>query len=779
MATTTPPPPTGSTNDVPLLDETRRRYLNYALSVITSRALPDVRDGLKPVQRRILYTMAVDQHVTPDAKYKKSAAIIGDVMGKYHPHGDSAIYEAMVRMAQDWNLRAPLVDGQGNFGSIDGDSAAAHRYTEARLKPLAMELLEELKARTVPFRPNYDGTKSEPIVLPARFPQLLVNGCTGIAVGMATSIPPHNLREVSDALIALIDDGKLETKDLVKHIKGPDFPTGGWIISSKADIRTVYETGQGAIKVRGEWVKEEDKKGRLYAVITSIPYAVNKGSLVEQIAEIVLGHKVPQLIDVRDESTTDIRIVCEMKRDSDPALVMAYLYKHTALQQNFNVNLTCLVPTDNPEVQAPDRLDLKQMLRYFLDFRLEVVTKRFQYELDELNRRIHLLEGFERAYDILDELIKLIRKSDGKQDAANQIMAKWKFDEEQTEAILEMKLYKLAKLEILAIETELKEKHAEATRIAAILKSEARRWTIVKHEIGELADKFSDKRRSRIAGAGDEPEFDPEAYIVDEDVKVLLSRDGWVRRVREVKDLASVRLREGDSLLSVAVGSTKELVVFFSSFCAAYVTRITDIPATTGYGEPIQKLFKFDDGESVVGMLSLDPRVPFPRCKDGKRRLMAVKRDGMALRFELAAHTEVSTRSGRRFCKAEIGSEVVGVAPVLDQDTLIVATQHAHVLVCKASGVNELAGAGKGVTAIKLAEGDRVIGFALPHGRGEGLTLETASGRQTVVTPANTEVTSRGGKGHAVFKRSEVKLVTPPVEMFELPEAPAAPKGGE
>jgi DNA gyrase subunit A len=756
-------------NEIPLLDEAKRRYLNYALSVITSRALPDVRDGLKPVQRRILYGMFHNEHVTPDAKFKKCAKVVGTVMGTYHPHGDSAIYEALVRMAQDWSLRSPLVDGQGNFGSLDGDSPAAQRYTECKLLPIAMELLSEIKSKTVPYRQNYDGTTFEPIVLPARFPQLLVNGTSGIAVGLATSIPSHNLSEVVQALIALIDDSKLETKDLLKFIKGPDFPTGGWVINSKAELRTIYETGQGSIKTRGEWKSEEDKKGKLYLVITSIPYAVTKSTLVEQIAEIINGKKVPQLLDVRDESTTDVRIVCELKKETDPALVAAYLYKHTSLQQSFNVNLTCLVPTDNPEIQAPERLDLKAMLRHFLDFRLEVVTKRFQHQLDELQRRIHLLEAFEKAYDVLDELIKMIRKSEGKEDAAKQIMARFKFDEEQTEAILEMKLYKLARLEILAIQTELKEKNSEANRIGALLKSKAKLWGVVKSELGDIEKTYATKRRTKVSGAGDEPEFDPEAYIVNEDTKVLLSRDGWVKRVREIKDLSSTRLREGDSLVAVAAGSTKELVVFFTNFGAAYVSRIVDIPATTGYGEPMQKLFKFDDGEQAIAMLSLDPRVLFPANKEGKRLLMAVKKDGMAMRFALEPHMEISTRSGRKFAKAEVGSEVVGVMPVFEKETLIVASKNAHVLLCPADEVNELAGVGKGVTAIKLEDGDHVIGFTLTKDKNVGLTVETDSGRQVTITPGNHEVTSRGGKGHQVFKKSEVKYVPPSVELTELP----------
>ena len=776
MATTknkSAPPPPPDEPTVPLLAETQRRYLNYALSVITSRALPDVRDGLKPVQRRILYTMTHDQNLRPDGRYKKCAEIVGDVMGKYHPHGDSAIYEAMVRMAQPWSLRAPLVDGQGNFGSLDGDGAAAYRYTEAKLQKLAMELVAELKQNTVPMKDNYTAERREPVVLPARFPNLLVNGASGIAVGMATSIPPHNLEEVTEACVALIDDSKLETKDLLKFVKGPDFPTGGWITSSKAEIRAVYESGQGAIKCRGEWEHEEGKRGSSQVIVTSIPYAVNKSTLVEQIAEIVMGKKVPGLLDVRDESTDDVRIVLELKKESDPAVVMAYIYKHTALQTNFNVNLTCLIPTEVPEIQAPDRLDLKRMLQYFLDFRLDVVTKRFQHEYDELRRRIHILEAFAKAYDVLDEIIRIIRKSEGKQDAAEKLMAKFEFDAEQTEAILEMKLYKLARLEILAITSELKEKEAAAKEIAAILKSEARRWTVVKKELQEVAKQFADKRRTKISGAGDEPEFDPEAYIVQEDVKVLLSRDGWVKRVREIKDLSTTRLRDGDSLLAVASGSTKELVVFFSNYGSAYVSRIVDMPATTGYGEPVQKLFKFDDGEAVIGMISLDPRVLFDKDKDGKRLMMAVKRDGMALRFDLTPHLEVSTRAGRKFCKAVAGSEVVGVMPVFAKDTLIVASQHAHVLLFDAAEVNELAGPGKGVTAIKLKPDDKVVGFALARQRGDGLTVETESGRAITVTRENQQTASRGGKGIQVVKRGTVKWVSPPPEMIEIPQAQA------
>src|SRR5947208_2333390 len=360
----------GTVLPLQLESEMRSSYMDYAMSVIVSRALPDARDGLKPVHRRILYAMQ-EQGMTPGARYQKCAAIIGEVLKHYHPHGDSSVYDSLVRLAQDFSLRYPLVDGHGNFGSIDGDSAAAYRYTECKLQKIAIELIDELKKKTVDWRPSYDGTKSEPVMLPSRVPNLLVNGTQGIAVGMATSIPPHNLGEVVEACVALIDDPKLESKDLLKYIKGPDFPTGGQVLASKKDLKEIYESGSGTLKLRGEWEVEEPKgrKQQPTLVITSIPYGPTKQSIVEKIGEIIRERKLPQMVDVLDQSTTDVRIEVEIKKDADPALIMAYLYKNTALQNNVQVNLTCLVPTENPEVGRPERLNLKDCLRYFLDFR--------------------------------------------------------------------------------------------------------------------------------------------------------------------------------------------------------------------------------------------------------------------------------------------------------------------------------------------------------------------------------------------------------------------------
>ncbi|NOK10982.1 DNA topoisomerase IV subunit A [Corallococcus exercitus] len=750
-----------------LAEEARRRYLNYALSVITSRALPDVRDGLKPVQRRILYGMWNDLNLSFDTKYQKCAQVVGAIMGRYHPHGDTAIYDALVRMAQDFSLRYPLVDGHGNFGSLDGDSAAAYRYTECRLEKLATELLGELDSKTVRFRPNYDGTREEPVVIPARVPQLLMNGTTGIAVGMATNIPPHHLGELVDALLALINDPELQTKDLLKWIKGPDFPTGGQILNDKKELREIYETGQGSVRIRGEYKLEELKRGGQMIVVTSIPYTVNKSTLVAKIGELVRERKLPLITDVRDESTKDVRIVLELKKDANPELVMAYLYKHTPLQTNFGVNLTCLVPSDNPDVGTPKRLDLKSILRYFLDFRLEIVTKRFEHELAELKRRVHILEGFEKAYDALDEIIRIIRQSEGKQDAAQKLMARFKMDEIQVDAILEMRLYKLARLEILIVQKELKEKRAEIKRIEGILKDVKKRWVVIHDELSGLKAAYTDKRRTRIGGAGsEEMEFSAEAFIADEDAHVVITRDGWIKRVREVKDPSTTRLREGDAVMAVLAGSLKANLVLFSNFGTAYVTRFNDVPASTGYGDPVQKLFKFDDGERVVGALSQDARLPQPE------KLVAVTRQGLGLRFLLAPHLEVSTRAGRRYAKTGEGDEIIGTQPVGDKDLLAVLTEKTNALVCKVAEVNELAGPGKGVQVIKVDAGDKVVDFlAAPASQKDAtLEFETQKGRKLHLSPAKFTVTARGGKGHEMSKRDTVKEVARPVTFVPLPE---------
>ncbi|MDZ4850434.1 MAG: DNA topoisomerase (ATP-hydrolyzing) [Pirellulaceae bacterium] len=771
---------------VSLRDAAQVRYLNYSLSVITSRALPDVRDGLKPVQRRILYTM--DQlGLDSTSKHSKCAKVVGDVMGKYHPHGDSAIYDALVRMAQSFSLRMPLVDGSGNFGSIDGDNAAAMRYTECRMSAIASEILADLGSSTVPYKLNYDGSREEPVVLPSRVPNLLVNGATGIAVGMATNIPPHNLGEVCRALLKLLADPEIKDYQLVANdaVQGPDFPTGGQIINTKDELRELYRTGQGSLKVRGTTVSGGESKGGKLLQITAIPYGVNKSVLVERIAEIVIGGKMPLIEDVRDVSTEDIRIDLQLRKDADEAKVLAYLYKHTPLQTNFAVNMTCLVPTENPEVGAPDRLGLKEILWFFLRFRLEVVTKRLENELSGLLRRMHILEGFMIIFDALDEIIRIIRRSDGKSDAADKIMqrfpaAKGGLDAEQTDAILELKLYRLARLEINLIQEELKVKQKRAREIQRLLKentddtNNSGRWRIVRDEIEAIIANYSKKkegtRRTQILTIDEEPEFTEEDFIVAEDCHVLLTRDGWVKRQRQIADPAKSRLREGDAVLAVVAGSTRATIAFFSSFGVCYTSRLIDMPASSGHGEPIQKLFKMKDGERIVAVISLDLRSIGKIQDDPKRpdycpevHAFAATSNGFAMRFGLQQFVEPSTRSGRRFARVAPEHGVIGVEAIHGTETILAISADCRAMVCSSADINYLSGAGKGVTLIKLAKTDRLLGFKASSGDRDLLVVETNRGAQKTISTAKYRITTRGGRGNEIQKNGKISsIITPP-----------------
>ena len=767
-------------DEVVSLDEAAEsRYLNYALSVITSRALPDVRDGLKPVQRRILYTMW-QQRLRADAKPRKCAKVVGDVMGSYHPHGDTAIYDTLVRMAQPFTLRAPLVDGSGNFGSLDGDGAAAMRYTECRLAPISAELLAEIDQETVPFQPNYDGTKQEPVVLPARMPNLLVNGATGIAVGMATNIPPHNLGEVSAALVNLVDDLDLTSAELARFVTGPDFPTGGTLVNTAEELRQIYVTGSGTLRIRATWKPGKAHRASKTVHITSVPYGINKAQLVERIAEVVIGRKLPHLLDVKDVSADDVRIELELKRDADERKVMAYLFRHTPLQSTFPVNLTCLVPTEQPGIGRPERLDLKAVLMHFLRFRLDVVTRRLEYELAALTKRIHVLEGFVLVFDALDEIIALIRRSDGKADAAKRIMEQFPLDAEQTDAILELKIYRLARLEILLIRRELKEKRMRAHTITQQLRDEDSRWAIVRKELVEVQQTYGDPklnpRRTRIEGPDeDEATYSADDLIVDENAVVLVSRDGWVKRQREVKDPSTTRLREGDVLLAAVAGSTRAVLVVFTNFGTAYSCRLIDVPATTGYGEPIQRFFKLKDGERVVSALSLDPRLApgiaeTPDQPEPRTHAVAVTTDGYSLRFSLAPFAEPSTRAGRKFARPIAGVDVVGVAAIAGNEVMIAATRQGRAILCPASEINFLSGPGRGVQLIKLnRREDQVIGFVASSGDRDLLTVETNRGAEQTISTAKYDVASRGGKGRELMQRGGFTRIVPrPVNVPSL-----------
>jgi DNA gyrase subunit A len=671
-------------------------------------------------------------------------------------------------MAQPFSLRYPLVDGSGNFGSLDGDSAAAMRYTECRLTRLSDELLTEIDQDTVPFRANYDGTREEPVVLPARLPNLLVNGATGIAVGMATNIPPHNLGEVCTALVKMIDaDLEMSPAQLCRYIKGPDFPTGGEIVNTPDEIKAIYKTGSGTIRVRATWQQGPETRSSQTVYITSVPYALNKAVLVERIADVALSRKLPHLLDVKDLSTDDVRIALELKRDADPKMVMSYLYRHTPLQSTFPVNLTCLIPTENPQISKPERLDLHQVLWHFLDFRFQVVTRRLEYELAALEKRIHILEGFETVFDALDEILRIVRKSEGKADAADKIMKRFALDAEQTDAILELKIYRLARLEILVIQQELAAKRKRAKEIGALLESKVDRWAIIREEIETLGKTYGDKRRSAIVDSVDEDTYTADDFIVDEDNVVIVTRDGWVKRQKEVKDLAATRVREGDAVLYALAGSTRAAVVFFTNFGAAYTIRIADVPASTGYGEPIQSLFKFKDGERVVGAMSLDARVAGTIAAASVDtappvHALAATSDGYSLRFSIEPFVEPSTRTGRRYARVPDGAEVVGVARVTGDETVIAVTRQAHAMLCTVGEINFLSGPGRGVILIKLQrEDDRLLGFIASTGDRDLLTVETSRGAEQTVSTAKYDVTSRGGKGRELLQRGQFTRVVP------------------
>jgi len=695
------------------------------------------------------------------------------------------VYDAMVRLAQDFVMRAPLVDGHGNFGSIDGDAPAAYRYTEARLTAVAAQLLDELGKDTVAFRPTYDGTGREPIVLPARFPQLLVNGGTGIAVGMATSVPPHNLGEVVRACVALIDDPELTVRKLLKFIKGPDFPTGGDLMATKGELAEIYECGRGSFKLRARWKLEDNKRGQRL-VIRAVPYGVEKAAIVEEIGAIILAKKLPVLIGVQDLSTTDICVELELDKKStvDPELVMAYLFKHTRLQVSVKVDMTVLIPTANPEVGAPARLDLKQILQHFIEFRFLTVRRRLEFELRQLRERIHILEGFEKIFDDLDRAIKIIRASDGKADAAQKLCKAFGLDDIQADAVLETKLYRLAKLEIGKIREELAAKRAEATRLEALLKNKAKFSALVKSELEAVATAFPDGRRTRISDEDVTEEFTAESFIVEEDAVVLVTRDGWLKRQRTI-NLETTRMREGDEPLALVGGSTRECIILLTNLGTAYVARINDVPASSGHGVPVQKLFKFKDGERVIAAVGTDPRVmpefghPKPELGEGYEEpyphIMAVTKRGMSLRFTLWAHREPSTTRGRMFGRLGQGEggtdEFVSAFKVYAEDDVCAVSHEGRVLCCNAQDVNLLSGAGKGVIFMRLDQGDHVLAAFLSS---TPVVIEKSSGGTQKLSGEDRERTARGGKGRAAFKRGHVKKLS-----FNPPAVPALGGDGE
>jgi len=775
---------------VPIATEVRRRFLDYAMSVVTGRALPDIRDGLKPVQRRILYAMYHDLHLTFDKKTLKCAKIVGDVMGNYHPHGNLALYDALVRLSQGWIMRVPLVHGQGNFGSVDGDPPAADRYTEAKLTKAAEYLLNELDQETVETRANYDSTRQEAVVLPAQFPHLLVNGTSGIAVGMATNIPPHNFSEVLKASIVLIENPDATVAVLMEKIKGPDFPLGGKIITDRSTLRRIYEEGHGTIKVQAEWKEEKLEKGRTQIAVTSIPYGIDKGELEKVIATIIEERKLPQLTGQSNESNEKdgLRLVLEVKPGTDPNLVMAYLYKHTELQKTFSYNMTALVPSPAGKAMVPrDGLSLKEMLQLFLDFRLATVRRRFEYQLRQLKKRIHILEGFAIIFNALDKAIKIIRESTGKPDAAEKLKTTFKLDDEQVTAILDSQLYKIAQMEIKKILDELAEKKKEADRIETILASEKRLWNVIKGELEALAEKFPERRKTRMASDEDVLTFSEEAYIVRENTNIVLTRDGWLKRIGKLAAVESTRVREGDEVVAVVPGSTLDHVVFFADDGTAYTMRMNEVPATAGYGEPITKFFKLADQVKVVGAVTTDPRftaAEFPAKGDAPPGpyLLVATSAGNVLRLPLTAFRSESTKSGRRFAKLDEGDKVVLARLVADETGVMLASRSGHLIHFPVEEVSILAGVGRGVVGIKLDDDDACIGGVLVGGRFDKIVLETEKGKNQDFGPGAIKSQKRGGTGSKPGERTRFARVVPPaIELvnWDEVEGKAKPKSDE
>jgi DNA gyrase subunit A len=762
---------------VPICEETRRRYLNYALSVITSRALPDVRDGLKPVQRRILYVMFDRLRLMAAGSTRKCAKICGDTTGSFHPHGDMAVYEALVRLAQDFTLRYPLVSGQGNFGSIMGLRAAAARYTEAKLSHIAENLMSELRFQTVDMRATYDARDEEPVVFPARYPALLVNGTQGIAVGMATSMPPHNLREITRACVSLIQNPTVTVAQLMKYVKGPDFPLGGRIITDRAELRSAYETGKGSIKSRGEWKFDQKgrKEDRSRIVIYSVPYTVTTGPLMTEIGDLVEARKLPQLVSVNDETNQEngLRIAIELKPGADPEAVMAYLYRHTSLEQNFGYNATCLVP-DEQGALVPRVLSLKELLQQFLDFRFVTVRRRLEFQLEQLRRRIHILEGFEIVFDGLEKALKLIRASTGKKDAAARLMKAFPLDAIQTDAILELQLYRISKLEIGRIREELAEKRAEADRIMRILNSKTKMWKLITSELEELADQFGDRRRSAIGSSEEIVEFDPQAYIVKENTNVVITRDGWIKRVGQLARVSKTRVREGDAVLTVVPGSTLDSVVFFCSDGVAFTIPIDQIPVSSGYGEPLAKRAKLKDGVSVITALATDPRFveTVEECADdiGICLLVATKLGQvMLLPFEL--FRAPSTKAGRKFCRLNKHDEVVCVELVSDAETIFLASRKARIIHFAIDAIPTLSSAGKGVRGIKLEAGDELLGMAQLARPSDTLRVRNENDKLLSFGQTKYQVTSRGGRGVRTSTRTGfVEVLRPEIDLVDWNE---------
>lgn len=699
----------GVVQDQPLVEEMSRSYLEYAMSVIVSRALPDVRDGLKPVHRRILYAMW-SIGLKANAKFRKSATVVGEVLGKYHPHGDSAVYESMVRMAQDFSMRYPFVRGQGNFGSMDGDSAAAMRYTEAKLAGIAEEMMFDIDKNTVNFIPNYDGSHKEPAVLPAKLPALLLNGAMGIAVGMSTNIPPHNLGELSQAINHLLENPEASIEDLMQFVKGPDFPTGGIIYNNK-DILTAYATGKGGIVLRGKAEIEEQKGGSFQIVITEIPYQVNKADLVEKIANLVKEKKLDGIKALRDESDKDgVRIVAELKKDSYPKKILNALYKHTTLQTTFHVNMLALVDGIQPKV-----LTLKMILEEYIKHREEVVRRRTQFELDKAKDRAHILEGLLIALKNIDEVIKVIKASKDKEVAKTNLIKKFKLSERQAVAILEMRLQSLANLERLKIEQEWEEKQKLIKELEAILKSVAKIRSIIKEELQAATEKFDNPRRTSVVAHGVK-DFSLEDLVPNEETMVMMTRDGYIKRLepdtfkvqaRGGKGVIGLSTKEEDTVEFMFTTFTHSDILFFTTRGRVFQLKAHEIPQASriAKGNSIVNFLQLTSGEQVTSVLPLDKIF-------GSKYLFFATEKGLVKKVELSAFSNVR-RSGLIAIKIRDKDRLIWAKPTSGSDHIQLISAHGQAIRFKETDVRAMGRNASGVNGIRLHKQDLVVGMGV------------------------------------------------------------------
>lgn len=750
--------------------EMKQSFIEYSMSVITARALPDVRDGLKPVHRRILYAMN-ESGIYPNRPHKKSAWTVGEVIGKYHPHGDSAVYYTMVRLAQWFSMRTPLIDGHGNFGNIDGDSAAAMRYTESRLAKPAMELLRDLQKDTVDWQPNYDESLAEPQVLPARFPNLLVNGSSGIAVGMATNIPPHNLTEAIEATCMLIDNPDATVDELMTVMPGPDFPTGARIMGSDG-IRQAYETGRGSITVRAKAHVESTKTGRNRLVFTEIPYQVNKGTLQEKIAQLVNEKRIEGISDMRDESTSKgIRLVIELKKGVIPQVVLNNLYKYTSLQNTFGVNNLALVNG------VPKCLSLREILRCYIDHQVDVVTRRTRFDLKKAQARAHILEGYLMALDHIDEVISIIRSSRTDAEASARLIERFGFTPEQTTAILEMKLRRLTGLERDKIQEELDGLRRAIAYYEDLLAHEEKILGVIKEEMREISRKFGDKRRTEICAA--ERDLDVEDLIADEDMVVTITHTGYVKRIpvaayraqkRGGKGVTGANLKEDDVIDEMFIASTHEYVLFFSNRGKVYRLKVHELPVGTrqARGTAIVNLLPFEDGEKIASVIS---------CREfpDNEYLMFATASGMVKKTVMSAYDR-SRRDGIIAINLKSGDHLLDVRRVREGDMIILATTAGKAIVFAEDQVRATGRDTSGVRGITMKGDTRVLGMEISNGRGDLFVItERGYGKRTPV--ADYPVQNRGGQGVYTIQMTDkkgqlaaMKTVGPQHELFIITE---------